>query len=126
MFTSINYLNKSFYEQFILKKLDFEKIVSSLHGRMKLAYDDIVNQLKDNSNSCTSIHSLKEATLAAIQKLMGLPSCEEEVIEQHLLRLQITVLRHLTPEYLHYNIFLAQSSNTALQNLMNQSGIHQT
>lgn len=31
IFTVISYLNKNFYEQFILKKLDFQKLVSSIH-----------------------------------------------------------------------------------------------
>ena len=55
MFTTISYLNKTFYEQFILKKLDFEKIFTSIHSRLQSVYDEVVDELKENSDQYISV-----------------------------------------------------------------------
>ena len=46
VFTTISFLNKSFYEQFVLKRLDFEKILTALHSRLQLAFNEVVSQLQ--------------------------------------------------------------------------------
>lgn len=38
--------------------------------------------------------------------------------ELYILRLEITLLRQISPEFLHYNVFLAQASNNAFQSLV--------
>ena len=71
-----------------------------------------------------SIAQLKEFTAKRLAEMLGL-RCEEVgsaelvQIEAVLMRLQVTLLRQITPEFLHYNIFLTQASNTAFQNMMN-------
>ena len=66
VFTTISFLNKSFHEQFILKKLDFEKIISSIHNRLQSAYNDITNELKLNSDQYVSVCQLKDFALARV------------------------------------------------------------
>ena len=39
--------------------------------------------------------------------------------ESEIVRLLFTLLRSITPEFLHYNIFLTQSSQNALLNIVN-------
>ena len=127
VFTTISYLNKNFYEQFILKKLDFEKIISSIRNRLQSAYNDITNELKLNSDQYLSVSQLKDFALARVQALFDIkksdPQGEANLTEATLQRLQITLLRQITPEFLHYNIFLTQASNNAFQNMMNQAGM---
>lgn len=75
-----------------------------------------------------SIAQLKDFATKRLAEMLGLRSDEQNSadlvqIEATLMRLQITLLRQITPEFLHYNIFLTQASNTAFQNMMNQSGL---
>ena len=72
VFTTISYLNKNFYEQFILKKLDFEKIISSIHGRLQAVYNDIVNELKKATGQFLSIYQLRDCALQKIQDLFDI------------------------------------------------------
>ena len=65
-----------------------------------------------------SIAQLKDLTAKQLAEMRGL-RCEEvgsaelEQIETVLMLLQVTLLRQITPEFLHYNIFLTQASNTS-------------
>ena len=43
--------------------------------------------------------------------------------EVEIMKLLITLLRSITPEFLHYNIFLAQSSQNALQSIVNSQSL---
>lgn len=110
VFTTINFLNKSFYEQFILKKLDFEKIISSIYNRLLITYNEIVNELKKSSDQYISLYQLKDFAIDKIFKLFGLQKSnaihDTNLAEATIQRLLITLLRQITPEFLHYNIFL--------------------
>lgn len=66
VFTTIGYLNKNFYEQFILKKLDFEKILSAIHSRLQAAYNDVVNELKRAADQYFSIYQLRDYALVRL------------------------------------------------------------
>lgn len=127
VFTTISYLNKNFYEQFILKKLDFEKILSSIHLRIQNVYNEVVVELKRVADDIVSIHQIRDFAIRKVQDLFEIQStgdlnADMNLTEQTLIKFQITLLRQLTPEFLHYNIFLTQSSNTVFQNILNQGG----
>ena len=48
--TAFQYLSKAFYEQFILKKLEFEPLFTELQERFKLLHsNEILEQLKKGS-----------------------------------------------------------------------------
>ena len=85
VFTAISYLNKNFYEQFILKKLDFEKIFSSIHVRLQAVYDELVDELKTKSDQYISIYQVREEAIEKIGKLFGIQNINQ--LEAHLIRL---------------------------------------
>jgi len=97
VFTTISFLNKSFHEQFILKKLDFEKIISSISNRLLATYNEIVNELKCNSGQYFSLYQLKEFTIERIFTLFGLEKHDliqdTNLAEATIQRLLITLLR---------------------------------
>lgn len=128
VFTAISYLSKSFYEQFVLKKLDFEKILTALHARLQTVYTEVVNHLRKNSDSFVSICQLREFVVGKVRSLFALSSSgsadqDATAAEAALQRMLVTLLRSLTPEFLHYNIFLTQSSHNAFQNMMSNNGL---
>jgi hypothetical protein len=94
---------------------------------LQSAYNDIANELKLNSDQYVSVYQLKDFALARIQALFDIkksdPQGEANLTEATLQRLQITLLRQITPEFLHYNIFLTQASNNVVQNMMSQAGM---
>jgi hypothetical protein len=74
------------------------------------------------------VHQLREQVLQKVQQLLeieltGDPVADANTTESMLIRFQITLLRQITPEFLHYNIFLTQASNNAFQNMINHSGM---
>lgn len=71
IFTTISYLNKNFYEQFILKKLDFSKLISSIHSRLKDVYDDVEAEFRTKSMHMLSIAELKEFTGRRLVQMLG-------------------------------------------------------
>jgi hypothetical protein len=85
VFTTISYLNKNFYEQFILKKLDFEKIFTSIHSHLQRVYEEVVNELKENSDLYISVYQIRESAILKIGKIFGITSVNE--LEATLMRL---------------------------------------
>ena len=74
VFTTISYLNKNFYEQFILKKLDFEKILSSIHLRIQNVYNEVVVELKRVADDIVSIHQIRDFAIRKVQDLFEIES----------------------------------------------------
>ena len=57
--TAFQYLNKSFYEQFILKKLEFEPIFTELQDRLKIFYNStFLETIRTSKNPQELINNL--------------------------------------------------------------------
>jgi len=66
-----------------------------------------------------SVCQLKEVVLGKVKDLFGLGDKDLEANgEAAIVRLLITLLRSITPEFLHYNVFLTQSSNSAFASML--------
>ena len=58
--TAFQFMNKQFYEQFILKKLEFEPLMTELAERLKIRYQtDIMDELKRNSRTRVNLCFVK-------------------------------------------------------------------
>ena len=97
--------------------------MTAIHGRILAVYNEIVDHLKNDN--FVSIYQLKELTLKKLCSLFVLnssnPENDSNNAEASLQRFLITLLRSLTPEFLHYNSFLTLSSNNAFQTMINSS-----
>lgn len=82
--------------------------------RLRQVYEELVSIIRRNGLCLPKSHLRKVLALFGDQE-------EQRPCEHLLLRLQLTILRLITAEFLHYNVFLTQASNTVLLNMMPQS-----
>lgn len=105
LFQIVCFLSKTFHEQFLLKKLDFTKLFIPLADRIAALF----RQCQD---------TIQAGKPVSLDKIKATFEGKDFSPELHILRLEVTLLRQISPEFLHYNVFLAQASNNALQSLV--------
>jgi hypothetical protein len=107
LFQIVCYLAKSFYEQFLLKKLDFSKLFMPLGDRVAALFRTCQEAIQ--AGTPVDLEPIKAVFTGGKDSMPA---------ELHILRLEITLLRQISPEFLHYNIFLQQASNNMVQSLV--------
>ena len=65
--TAFQYLNKSYYEQFILKKLEFEPLFTEIQERLRHFYNSYLSEtIRAPNNSQGLIKTLKDMLVATM------------------------------------------------------------
>lgn len=105
LFQIICFLSKTFHEQFLLKKLDFTKLFIPLADRVAAMFKECQD-------------TIQAGQPVNLDQIRATFEGKDFPPELHILRLEVTLLRQISPEFLHYNVFLAQASNNALQSLV--------
>mmetsp|Transcript_40261 Transcript_40261/g.61437 ORF Transcript_40261/g.61437 Transcript_40261/m.61437 type:complete len:120 (+) Transcript_40261:433-792(+) len=92
VFNAVSYLNKSIYEQFILKKLDFEKLFQAIHGRLHHEYASIFDHFRGSLDRSVTLYDLKEFTEKKLRRLFGADVPGLEALEEGM-KLEVIILQ---------------------------------
>ena len=81
-------LSKSYFDSFVLRKLDFEKILKSVSERLRTISDDLKNW----------------AGRAACPRSLLKTALQRDDADSFLVKMEVHLLRLFTPEFLHMNV----------------------
>ena len=89
--TAFQILHKSNYDSFILRKLDFGKLIHSISDRFKGILSDVW-ALKHSQANTTEIRNKLQVVL------------QRPDIDNFLIKMEVHLLRLFTPEFIHSNV----------------------